>query len=167
MHQIRNGLFALLFLPIIAIALPNDDLQTMHIVADSSEFNYKTGANAYEGHVKIDQGSTHLTADRVTTKNNSKHKIEEAIAYGFNNNLAEYITLPKQDDLLLHAKAKVIKFYPAKSMVILEGNVIVTQGKDRFEGPLIIYNMKDQIVTAPASKTGRATVVIEPGQIES
>ncbi len=157
----------LFFIPLIAFSLPDDNLKTMHIVADSTTFNYKTGANTYDGHVKIDQGSTHLTADRVSTKNNNNHKIEEAIAYGLNNNLAEYSTLPKSGDLVLHAKAKIIKFYPHTSMVILEGNVMVTQGKNSFQGPIIIYNMKDQVITAPASKTGHATVVIEPNQLTS
>ncbi len=157
----------LLSIPMTAMALPDDSVQTMHIISDSSTFNYKTGTNLYEGNVKIDQGSTHLTADRVTTRNNDKHKMEEAIAYGLNDKLAEYTTLPKPDDPILHAKAKTIKFYPATSIVILEGNVIVTQGKNSFEGPIIIYNMKDQVVTAPPSKTGRATVVIEPSQFRS
>lgn len=164
----RKLLFVLMScLPMISFALPDDTKQTMHIVADGTTFNYKTGANVYEGHVKIDQGSTHLIADRVTTNSNSNHKMEEAIAYGLNNQLAEYITQPKPGDLLLHAKAKIIKFYPLQSLVVLEGNVTVSQGKNSFEGPIIMYNMKNQIVTAPASKAGRASVVIEPSQIKS
>ncbi len=147
-------------------ALQNDDQQIMHIVSDSSTFNYKTGTHIYEGHVKIDQGSTHLTADRVVTMNNNKHKIEQAVAFGFNE-LAEYTTLPKPGDPLLHAKARVIKFFPAKSIVFLEDDVVVTQGKNSFQGPVIIYNMKDQIVTAPPSKTGRATIIIDPNQLKS
>lgn len=156
----------LLLTPISLLALEGDDQQVMHINSDSSTYNYKTGMNIYEGHVKIDQGTTHLIADRVVTNSNSHHKMEEAIAYGFTQ-LAEYTTVPKPGDPELHAKAKVIKYYPAKSMVFLEGDVVVTQGKNSFEGPLIVYNMKDQIVTAPPSKTGRATIIIEPSQLTS
>ncbi len=157
--------FILLIAPMTLLALQDDDRQIMHINSDSSTFNYKTGANVYDGNVKIDQGTTHLTADRVVTTSNAKHKIEEAIAYGLSQ-LAEYTTLPKTGDDVLHAKAKVIKFYPAQSLVMLEGDVIVTQGKNSFHGPVITYNMKDQIVTAPPSKTGRATIIIEPGQLQ-
>lgn len=156
----------LLLIPISLLALQGDDQQLMHIKSDGSLFNYKTGTNIYEGHVKIDQGTTHLTADRVVTTSNSKHKMEEAIAYGLTG-LAEYTTLPKPGDQVLHAKAKVIKFFPGKSLVFLEGEVLVTQGKNSFQGPHIVYNMKDQVVTAPPSKTGRATIIIEPGQINS
>jgi len=171
MYQLPKWNVKFLFLtlwlmPIRLFALPGDDQQTMHINSDASTFNYKTGTNIYEGHVKIDQGTTHLIADRVVTTSNNKHKISEAIAYGLTQ-LAEYTTLPKPGDPIFHAKAKVIKFYPAKSLVFLAGDVIVTQGKNSFQGPVITYNMKDQIVTAPPSKTGRATIIIEPSQLKS
>ena len=166
MFRVRSiGIIAWLFFCVPAFALPADSEKTMSIVALSSLFNYKTGTNTYEGDVKIDQGSTHLTADRVVTQNNDHHKIDTATAYGIQK-LAEYITLPKDGDLPFHAKAKVIKFFPATSIVILEGDVVVTQGENSFQGPLIIYNMKDQVVTAPASKLGRATIVIEPTQLK-
>lgn len=149
-----------------AFALSADSVQALHITADSSSFNYKLGNSSYEGNVKVDQGTTHLNSDKLTTHNNAQHKIEEAIAYGITH-LAEYITIPKDGDEQLHAKAKTIKFYPAKSLVILEGNVIVTQGKNSFNGPIIYYNTKDQTIDAPASKSGRATIVIEPEKLKS
>lgn len=156
--------FMLFLFSFAAFALPSDDEQTISITANTSLFNYKTGANSYEGDVKIDQGSTHLSADRVETKLNAEHKIIEATAYGINQP-AEYSTIPKTKNALLIAKAKIIKFYPLKSIVILENEVTVSQGENSFHGPLIIYNMKDQTVAAPASKNGRATFVIEANQI--
>lgn len=162
MFQLRNilGCFLLCF-PLILLALSDDHEQKMHIVADSSTFNYKTGVDTYEGNVRIDQGTTHLTADKLVTSKNAQHKIEKAIAYG-TKKLAEYTTVPKQGDKIFHAKANVITFYPLRSFVSLEGNVVVTQGQNSFQGPIISYNMKDQIVTAPASKIGHATIIIEP-----
>lgn len=148
-------------LVITASALPNDQSQPMQVNADSSLINYKTGVNTYEGHVKIDQGSSHLTSDRLVTKNDNHHKMSEAIAYG-DKQLAEYTTIPNPGDKLLHAKANVIRFYPQKSLVILEGNVTVLQGENSFHGPMITYNIKDQIVTAPANQKGQATIIINP-----
>lgn len=159
--------FILLLTSPCLFALPDDEQKVMHICSDSSTFNYKTGTNTYEGHVKMDQGTTHLTADRViTTKNHTTRKIEVAIAYGLTQ-WAEYTTLPKPGDPVLHAKAKIIKFYPAQSIVFLQDDVVVTQGKNSFQGPVIVYNIKDQIVTAPPSKTGRSTIIIDPGQLKS
>ncbi len=149
--------------PMLAIALPDDQEKPFNIVADSSLFNYKTGVDTYEGNVKVDQGSSHLTADRLVTRKNKQHKIIEAVATGITK-LAEYSTIPKIGDPMLHAEAKIIKFYPAISAVVLEQDVVVTQKENSFHGPHIIYNIKDQIVTAPASKEGRATITIESDQ---
>jgi lipopolysaccharide export system protein LptA len=154
----------LLCVCISAFALPTDDTQVMQIVADSSQLNYKNRNNVYEGNVKIDQGTTHLAADRVTTQNNERHKLSEAIAYG-TNQPAHYWTIPREGDKELHAYAKVIKFYPLKSTVILEGDVIVTQGENSFHGPSIIYNIKDQTVISPPTTQGRSTIIIEPNKI--
>jgi lipopolysaccharide transport protein LptA len=165
MHRISQVIvIALALSGTVSHALPTDETQKMNIIANSSLLNYKNGANVYEGDVKIDQGATHLTADRVTTQNNDKHKMEEAIAFG-TKKLARYWTIPKDGDLEFNAFAKVIKFYPIKSTVILEGDVVVTQGNNSFHGPLIIYNIKDQTVSAPASNKGRATIIIEPKKL--
>ncbi len=158
------SLFVMLYLlyPTLGFSLPNDTTQTMHITANSTTFDLKKGFDTYEGDVKINQGTTRLTADRLTTQKNN-HKMEEAIAYG---DPAHYWTLPKTGDKEFHAQASIIKFYPLKSLVMLEGNVVITQGENSFHGPMIIYNIKNQIVSAPANPKGRATIVIEPKQLQ-
>lgn len=163
MFRVLNG-FLLIFFPLLALALQSDAEQMLHIMANASSFDYKTGKNIYEGDVKIDQGTTHLTADKLVTENNAQHRIKTAIASGMQK-LAKYTTETKVGDPPLHAQAKVIKFYPAKSLVILEGEVTVTQGENSFNGPLIIYNTKDQTVVAPPSKLGQSTIVIEAKQM--
>lgn len=144
-------------------ALPTDKMEKVYIVADSGVYNYKTGVNVFEGHVKVDQGSTHITADRLVTKSNKNHQIEEAIAYGILEP-AHYWTLPKADDPEIHANAALIKFYPIVSNVTLEENVVITQGENSFQGQLIHYNMNEQTITVPASKNGRAVLVYNPDQ---
>lgn len=161
MFQVLNYL-VLLFLPSLAFCLPATELpqQPIQISADSTFFNYKSGQNTYEGSVKLIQGTAILIADKVTTKNNAQHKLQEAIALG-TTHLAEYTSITKPTDPPFVAKAKVIKFYPITSTIILEGDVLVKQGENTFQGPIIIYNTKDQTIAAPASKVGRATIVIE------
>ncbi len=156
-------LLALFFLsyPLAARALESDSKEKLHIFAESGTYNYKTGVNVYEGNIKIDQGTTHLTADRLITKSNAQHKIQEAIAYGLQT-LAHYWTLPKIGDPEVHAHAKIIKFYPLESNVTLEQDVHVTQGENSFQGELIHYNSNEQTITVPASKNGRAVIVYNP-----
>ena len=161
---LKNLLFLLFFFPACLFAFPSDPQQAVHITADSSTFDFKTSDNIYKGNVIITQGTTRLTADRVMTHTN-KQKIVEATAYGISKPV-EYSTLPKPNDAVFYAKAKKIRFYPIKSIVILEGDVIVTQGKNSFQGPILIYNIKDQTVSAPASQTGRATMIIESDKLK-
>jgi lipopolysaccharide export system protein LptA len=159
-----NLFFLVLLSTLIAsssLALPSDSRQALHIKADSSIYNYNTGFNIFEGNVIIDQGTTHITADKLVTKSDLKHKISEAIAYG-DQQLAHYWTLSKQSEPEIHAYAKVIKFYPAQSNVTLEKQVKVRQGENSFNGELIHYNSNDQTITVPASNKGRSVIVYNP-----
>lgn len=165
-RRVLNLLFFTLFILGNAYALPTDREQLMHIDADSYELNYKTGIDVYEGNVKVDQGTTHLIADRLVTEKNKDRKMISAIAYG-TNQLAEFTTIPKEGEEVFHAKAKVIKFYPETSLVQLEEEVMVTQGENSFHGPIILYNMKEQIVSTPASQNGRATIIINAKQMKT
>ncbi len=157
--------FMTTFLSITLFALPDDDKKPLHIVSDTSSFNYKTGDSLYTGNVKATQGTAVLTADRLETHNNAQHKIREVIATGTQTQPAKYETLLKLGAPPLHAKASIIFFYPLTSLVILKGNAKVTYGKNVFTGPLLTYNMKEQVAIAPPSPKGRATVVIKPDEI--
>lgn len=162
----RRNLSFVIFISIIiyalqAYALPSDKNEKVHIVSDTWTYNYKNGSSIFEGNVKVDQGTTHIRANRLITKNNRKHQIEEAIAYGVEN-LAHYWTLPAVGDPEIHAIARIIKFYPLTSNITLENDVTVTQGENSFKGQLIHYNMNDQTIAVPASKNGRAVVIYNP-----
>lgn len=163
----RLSTLILLFLSLLLLAtqpslsLPSDSKQKVFIGADSSIYNYKTGFTTFEGNVQVDQGTTHITADKLTTKSDVGHKISEAIAYG-TKGLAHYWTLSKPSEPEIHAYAKVIKFYPALSNVTLENQVNVTQGENSFHGELIHYNSNDQTIIVPASNKGRSVIVYNP-----
>lgn len=168
MYQIRKHflltLLSLLLLhSLSADALDTDSNAKVNIVADSGTYNFKTGVDVYEGHVKVDQGTTHIIADKLITKKNSQHKIQEATAFG-NSNSAEYRTIPKVGEPELRARAKIIKFYPIESNVTLEHDVHVTQGENSFQGELIHYNSADQTINVPASVNGRAMLVYDPSK---
>lgn len=145
-------------------ALPSDIKEKMIIVADHSIYNYKTGIKTFEGNVKLDQGFTHLRADRLITKDNKQHQMQEAIAYGLKDK-AHYWTLPKAGEAEIHADAQIIKYYPPDANITLEQNVHVTQGENSFQGQLIHYNMNDEVIAVPASENGRAVVIYNPDKI--
>ncbi len=158
-------LFLPLLLPSHLSALASDQQALMYIAADSSQYNYKTRETCFEGAVKIDQGTTHLEADRVITKRNAHNKIQEALVFGIQQP-AHYWTFPKKGEKMLHAHAKLMRFYPLESHLVLEGEVRVTQGENRFQGQIIVYNIKSQTITVPPTKNSRATFVIEAGSLK-
>lgn len=165
MFQVLKIIF-LLFLFVYSnfvFALKEDNKAIVHIVADSSIYNYKTGVNIFEGNVKVDQGTTHITADRLVTKSNRYHKIQEAIAYGIKQS-AHYWTLSKSNEPEIHAKARLIKFYPIETDVVLEKEVVLTQGENSFHGQLILYNKNNQTIIVPAAKNSRAILVYNPSK---
>jgi len=161
----KSRSFLLLISAIFLIGSTDNHKSLMHITSESSEYNYKNNETSFEGHVVVDQGTTHLTADRVITHKNAQNKIQEAIAYG-TQPLAHYWTEPKNGEKILHAHAKIMKIYPLESRVILEGDVLVTQGENRFQGQIIVYNIKQQTIIVPPTKNSRATFVIETDQVK-
>lgn len=166
MSKIKFLLYFILFLEALPLwAMPEDPKALMHIIADSSQYNYRMGETWFEGRVKIHQGNAYLEADRVITKRNAHNKIREALAFGLQQN-AHYWTSPQKGEKPLHAYAKLMKLYPLESRIVLEGDVRVIQGKNRFQGQIIVYNIKLQTLTVPPTKNSRATFVIEPDQIK-
>jgi lipopolysaccharide export system protein LptA len=157
----KNKIFLLLLFCQLAFALTDDNKQPIHITSDAWAYNYKTGANEYTGHVIVNQGSTHLTADKLTTKSNAKRKIEEAIAYGIKQP-AHYWTLTKTGKPEVHAYANIIKYYPIESNVTLEKNVNLKHGENSFQGQLIHYNSSEQTVTVPELTDSRAVILYNP-----
>jgi len=144
-----------------AYSLPEDRKEKMHITANITTYDYKKGISYFEGHVIVDQGTTHLTADRLTTRSNNKHRMEEVIAYGVNE-LAHFWTTPKTGEAIINAHGKIIKFYPLTQNTTLQGDVQLTQGENNFHGQLIHYNMNDQTIIVPETKNGRAVLVYNP-----
>ena len=142
-------------------ALPTDMHQKLHILADAGSYNYKTGVNIYEGHVKVDQGASHLTADKLITKSNPKHEIQEATAYGLLA-LAHYWTIPKLGEAEIHAHAEIIRFFPIRDNLTLEKQVFVTQGENNFRGELVYIDNNKETITVPPTKTNRAVLVYDP-----
>ena len=168
MLKINKAAFSfslLVFLPVFTFALQQEPKALMHIVANSSQYNYRMGETWFEGKVKVDQGETHLNADRLITKRNAANKIQEALAFGLEQP-AHYWRQPKAGEKTLHAYAKVMRLYPLESRLVLEGEVRVIQGENHFQGQIIVYNIKQQTITVPPTKNSRATFVIDADQIK-
>lgn len=150
-----------LFISCFCHALSTDKQQPAYIKSDSAVLNHKTKICIYIGHVELIQGSTTITADTLTTYSDAENQLEKTTAVG---KVATYSTLPDNTPQKLVATALTINYYPKKAEVELIGDAKATQGSDSFAGPRINYDIKQQIITSPASKEGRTTIIIQPGQ---
>jgi lipopolysaccharide export system protein LptA len=144
-----------------AYALPSDISQPLHILSDTSVYNYKTGMNTFEGHVKVQQGTSFITADKLITKSDSTRKVREAIAYGLLQP-AHFWTTPAKNKPTIHARAGIIKYFPIEGNLDMHQNAYVTQGENIFKGEAVTYNMHQEIINVPASTTGQSILVYNP-----
>lgn len=148
----------------ISHALENDHNQKVFLKANAAEYNAKTGEGLYQGKVQIDQGSSHLTADRAKTKTDKHNRLVKASAYGSAKQPVHFWTKINNDKPSLHAYAQQIDFYPDSNKIILRGNALIQQGKDTYRAPVIEYDTKAQHIISSASHLGRTTIVLHPKQ---
>lgn len=146
----------------ICFALPDDKLQLLQVKAGSADINQYTHEGTYTQSVELDQGSTHLRADNAITKLNQKNKLTQAVANGSKNSQAHFWTLTDVNKPPLHAYANIIRYFPNKHLIELEGNARVEQGKDSFSAPKITYDTLHKHVVSNASKQGQTIIIIHP-----
>lgn len=163
---LRHLLALCLALPLIGFAeLPSDKTAKLYITSDTADLNKSTGISIFIGNVKVNHGSTHVTADKLTTYSDKKNQIVKAIAEGENGNLATYQTMTDPNKPPLNATALVIQYFPQQHYVILIGQANAVQGKDSISGPRLEYDVAKQILlskTIPGTSNGRTTIVIQP-----
>lgn len=144
------------------IALSSDREQLLKVSADSADLNQSTHQGVYEGHVEIDQGTTHLRAEKAITEANEKNKLIKAIALGNDKKQAHIWTLMEKNKPLLHAYADKIYYYPERNIVELIGSARIIQGENTFSAPKITYNTLEQHVVTEKKGHTRTTIIIHP-----
>ncbi len=142
-----------------AAALPEDRDQPIRIEADEALRDEKQGFTRYEGNVKMDQGSLHIEADRITVFHDQReaHRI---IAEG---NPASLQQQPEPDKGLVKARARVIEYFKSEDRIRLSENANIEQEGSIVTGDSIDYYIAEQLVRADSDKSredSRVQVVI-------
>lgn len=150
----------LLLTPLSSLALKSDADKIAQFKADNVSFNYNNGATIYTGHVTMNQGTTHLIADKVTVTKDRNGEVNKMIAVG---KQAHYNTLPDEQKKPIDAFGDTIEYYPEQKTAVIIGNGLVTQGMNSLQGPHIVYNMVNQtVVSAPSLDGGKSTIILQP-----
>lgn len=153
------ALGASLALADVALALPGDSEQPIHITADSAQINERKGIATYTGNVELKQGSLHVTADELTI-----YTQEGEVAFiTAEGKLAHFQQLPEIDAALVQAYARTITYYTDKQKVVLEGEAELKQAEDSFRGERIEYDIVDKVVSAEGDESSsRVEMVVYP-----
>jgi lipopolysaccharide export system protein LptA len=146
----------------IAYALPTDKEQIIHVDADTADLNQLTHRGIYTGHIKFNQGTTNLHAEKAITQGNDKNELILAIAEGNATKQAHYWTQTAVDKPLLHAFANTIRYHAQTHIIDLIGNAKITQGENSFAAPTIRYNTVKQQVISKNDGSNRTTIILYP-----
>lgn len=127
------------------MALEGDDQQPVLIEADKVEVDEGKSTSLYIGHVQIDQGSMRLLADRVTVHHQKDRRIKYIIARG---EPVFYKQLLDDNQGEMQAFAKRMDYDAVRDELILTGDALVIQGKDRITSDRIVYDRGNARVQA-------------------
>jgi len=120
-----------------AFALSSDQNVPLTFVADNATCQRQTEETVctYLGQVHFDQGSSHLSAPKVTVLQKND-KINKVIAEGEGS---RYITQLDDGNKTVDASAKQITLYPDDNLMVLSGNAQILEDKNKFTGSYLEY----------------------------
>ena len=166
-HALRVALMGLLvLLPGTGQALPEDRDQPIRITADQALRDEKQGFTVYSGNVRMDQGSLHIDADKITVYH-SAEETDRIVAEGSPAHLQQR---PERDKGLMHANAEVIEYFKAEERVHLSKAARIEQDGAIVTGETIEYFISEQLVRADSDQSSadsRVEVVIPAQAIQN
>ncbi|MDF1677961.1 MAG: lipopolysaccharide transport periplasmic protein LptA [Legionellaceae bacterium] len=167
MVKLKTQLFLILFSMIAfhpSYALSRDKEEAIQFKAGHVTLNHKMGTGSYTGGVSIDQGSSHLRAQRATTQVDEKNHLTLASAFGSMHQKAHFWTLTSTDKPPLHAYANIIHYHPLRHQLELIGDARIVQGKNELNAPHIRYDIKaERFITTVQNNEG-TIILIDPNQ---
>lgn len=140
-----------------ALALKDDEKQPMLIEADKVELDEAKSTSVYIGNVQVDQGTMRLLADLVTVHHRPDRRIQTIVAQGAP---AKYKQLLDGDQGEMQAFAKRMDFDTDKNELVLTGDALLIQGKDRLASERIVYDRGK--ARMQAGGTGRVKITLTP-----
>jgi lipopolysaccharide export system protein LptA len=135
-----------------------DSEYPIKIQSNQAEFDDGKGTAIYTGDVIVDQGSRHLTAEKLTIYRGEDKKISSMIAIG---NPARFQSQPNPQKPVGHGKAKTIKYYPNEDKADLIEDAELIQEGNTIQGPFLVYFFETGVLKSKNSSKQRTTVILE------
>jgi lipopolysaccharide export system protein LptA len=157
--KVFHVIFFVCLLPFSVLAQQKSAEEIAHFAADHVALQGESGTTIYTGHVKMDQGTTHLIAEKVVAYKNEQGEIDKIVATG---NPAHYITLPENQTDPVYATGDTIEYYPLVRKAIIIGHGQVTQAENSLKGSYIIYDMVRATVRSLPSAGEESSITLQP-----
>lgn len=158
----RRGL--LLLLPLLLLAPPllarsSDRGEPIRIEAGRVEIDEPRGVSIYRQDVVLQQGSLQLNADQLTIEL-AQGQLQRATAIGTPARFQQQ-PAPAAPAVAGHATSILLQ-RSDNDLILLEGDAVVTRGRDRFSGGRIRYYPDTNRVAAEGDGSGRVEAIIYP-----
>ncbi|MCZ6709509.1 MAG: lipopolysaccharide transport periplasmic protein LptA [Gammaproteobacteria bacterium] len=148
---------SVIFVP-IAVALPEDADQPIHIRADNAEIDQQQGLAIYRGDVRVEQGTLRVTADEMTVTYVDQ-KVVRITAKGNPAHYQQQIEVGREN---VTAHSSVIIYFTQEERLDLLGDAYLIQEGSEITGDLITYDIVAGKVDATAEKDERIRMILQP-----
>lgn len=140
-------------------ALDTDREQRVELSADQLQYDQRSGISTYSGNVTVQQGSLHITGDRIEIQSNNG-QFKSATAEG-----SPVVLVQQQNDgRMINASAQYLFYNNDAREVLLRGNAVIIQGKDRFQASEMTYHLDNETIQAKGDsrRNERVEITFEP-----
>jgi len=148
-----------MFLSIYATAMYAKNSNPIYVKSGKAHFDQNAGILIYTQNVKMDQGTTHMSANILTTYINEAHEVYKSLAVGTAKKRAHY--WDTKDQSLFDAYANEITYLPKQSKIILKGNAEFTQEGSSYQAEKIVYNTETGQIVSPKTRNKKVVMLFD------
>ena len=150
--------FSLSVACLAATALPDDASQPIELDAEQAVVD-TDGVAVMTGSVRLDQGSLHVEADRMTIERDADDRIERIFGEGSPATFRQRI---RADEPPVTARANNIVYRPIEGWVEFSGDALLVQEENEFHGERIRWDIRQGRIDASAAESGTVKVILHP-----
>ncbi len=151
-------LAALILLAPLASAEKFDVEQEIKISSSRQAADLKNKIFSYIDNVIISQGTLTINADLVQVITQDKSENKTYIAKGSPATFEQTL----EDGSPINLQANEIRYEPAKNIVVISGNALLTQEGSEVSGSKITYNFETEYVNAESLENAKVETVLQP-----
>lgn len=144
-----------------ASGLPEDREQPLIVEADDGIYEPQRGVSVLTGSVRVDQGTLHMQAQKVTLFN-ADERLARIVAEGQANEPATLRQRVRAGEPIVTARAGRIDYAVAEQRIELSGDALVRRGERELSGDVIRFDLTDGSVDARSDQPGGVRMKWQP-----